>query len=70
MNSAVLCMLIFIIIRLLKVSGVFEALADFAVKKCKTHKQAEVVVGLLAMLGSVMMGGRHLFHHPLRRLDP
>lgn len=57
MNSAVLCMLIFIIIRLLKVSGVFEALADFAVKKCKTHKQAEVVVGLLAMLGSVMMGG-------------
>lgn len=57
MNSAVLCMLIFIVIRLLKVSGVFETLADFAVKKCRTYKQAEAVVGLLAMMGSLMMGG-------------
>lgn len=57
MSSTILCMLIFIVIRIMKVSGVFEILADFAIKKCKTHKQAEIVVGLLAMLGSLMMGG-------------
>jgi Na+/H+ antiporter NhaC len=57
MSSTILCMLIFIVIRIMKVSGVFEILADFAINKCKTHKQAEVVVGILAMLGSLMMGG-------------
>lgn len=57
MNAAVLCMLIFMIIRILKVSGVFESIAKTAVRRCRTYKQAEAIVGFLAMLGSAMMGG-------------
>ena len=57
MNAAVLCMLIFMIIRILKVSGVFETIAETAVQRCRTYKQAEGIVGFLAMLGSAMMGG-------------
>ena len=57
MNAAVLCMLIFMIIQILKVSGVFESIAETAVKRCRTYKQAEAIVGFLAMLGSAMMGG-------------
>ncbi len=57
MNAAVLCMLIFMIIQILKVSGVFESIAVAAIAKCRTYKQAEAIVGFLAMLGSAMMGG-------------
>jgi len=50
-------MLIFMIIQILKASGVFESIAVAAIAKCRTYKQAEAIVGFLAMLGSAMMGG-------------
>ncbi len=57
MTAAILCMLIFMIIQILKVSGVFESISAVAIAKCRTYKQAEAIVGFLAMLGSAMMGG-------------
>ena len=57
LSSAVLCMLVFIIMQVLKASGAFERLSELVVKVCKSHKQAEAIVGVLAMLGSCLMGG-------------
>lgn len=57
MNAAVLCMLIFMVIQILKVSGVFAKISAVVVAKCRTYKQAEGIVGFLAMLGAAMMGG-------------